>query len=194
VGKGGRKTPTRLTPDAFVKGQVKDTSKDPVGGATGGGKSSGVGAEGLQGPVPDRAQNPLARLASRQAELRNKAEGVNLKFEVLRFHHTDLKALIGQMAAVEQDLKAGQYQNALRRRDVVLGPLAQVKQYLSGEFLIRRDESSNLPTDIQKEILGSMQEASPAGWDELNRRYFERLGSPGVPPASAPAPAAPVAP
>ena len=74
VGKGGRKTPTRLTPDPFVKGEVKDTSKDPVGGATGGGKISGYGGEGLQGPVPDRPQNPLARLASRQAQLRNKAE------------------------------------------------------------------------------------------------------------------------
>ena len=52
VGKGGRKTPSRLTPDAFVKGQIKDHSKDPVGGATGGGKESGEGGEGLQGPAP----------------------------------------------------------------------------------------------------------------------------------------------
>lgn len=191
VGKGGRKTPTRLTPDAFVKGEVKDTSKDPVGGATGGGKTSGYGGEGLQGPVPDRAQNPLVRLANRQAALRNKAEGVDLKFQVLRYHHTDLKTLIGQMAAVEQDLRAGLYQNALRRRDVVLEGLGQVRTYLSGEFVIQQDRSANLPTEIQKEILGSMQEASPAGWDELNRRYFERLGQAALPAkaaAGAPAP------
>ena len=48
VRKGGRKTPSRLAPDPFVKGQVKDISKDPVGGATGGGKESGVGGEGLE--------------------------------------------------------------------------------------------------------------------------------------------------
>ena len=46
VGKGGRNTPSRLTPDAFVKGQVKDYSKDAVGGATGGGKESGGGGRG----------------------------------------------------------------------------------------------------------------------------------------------------
>ena len=36
VGKGGRNTPTRLDPTPFQQGQVNDTSKDPVGGATGG--------------------------------------------------------------------------------------------------------------------------------------------------------------
>ncbi len=186
VGKGGRKTPTRLTPDAFVKGEVKDTSKDPVGGATGGGKMSGYGGEGLQGPVPDRPQNPLAKLAARQTELRNKAEAVDLKFQVLRFHHTDLKRLIGQMAAVEQDLRAGLYQNALRRREVILDDLGQVKTYLDGEFVIRQDRSANLPADIQKDLLGSMREVSPAGWEALNRRYFERLSG-AVPSSGEPA-------
>ena len=53
VGKGGRNTPSRLTPDAFVKGQVKNYySKDPVGGATGGGKESGGGARGCTGLCP----------------------------------------------------------------------------------------------------------------------------------------------
>ena len=52
VGKGGRKTPSRLTPDPYMKGQVKDHSRDPTGGASGGGKESGQGGEGLEGPVP----------------------------------------------------------------------------------------------------------------------------------------------
>ena len=42
---------------------------------------------------------------------------------------------------------------------------------------MRQDQTANLPTDIQKEILGSMQEPSPRGWEELNRHYFERLTS-----------------
>ena len=28
---------------------------------------------------------------------------------------------------------------------------------------------------MQKQILGSMQDPSPAGWEELNREYFQRL-------------------
>lgn len=177
VGKGGRKTPSRLTPDAYVKGQVKDTSKDPVGGATGGGKESGQGGEGLRGPMPNRPQRLLGRLAGKQASLRNKAEAVDLKFQVMRFHHTDLQKLIGQMAAVEDDLRGGRYRNALRRRELLVDGLGQVQNALRGEFVIRQDQSVNLPTDIQKDILGSMKEPSPEGWEELNRRYFERLSS-----------------
>ena len=39
--------------------------------------------------------------------------------------------------------------------------LGNVKQYLEGEFEVRQDTTANLPTDIQKEILGSMQDPSP---------------------------------
>ncbi len=175
VGKGGRNTPSRLTPDAFVKGQIKDYSKDPVGGATGGGKESGAGGEGLHGPLPNRPQRDMGRLATKQAQLRNKAEGVDLRFKVLKYHHNDLKRMIDVMASVEGDLKAGRYRSALRRRDVLIEGLGQVKTYLKGEFTVRQDQTANLPTDIQKEILGSMQEPSPPGWEELNRQYFERL-------------------
>jgi len=177
VGKGGRKTPSRLAPDPFTKGQVKDFSKDPVGGATGGGKESGVGGEGLEGPVPPRRERDLERLASKQAELRNRAESIDLKFQVLNYHHTDLKKLMDAMASVELDLRAGRYENALRRREVLLNGLDNIKTYLEGEFELRRDDTANLPQEIQKEILGGMLEASPAGWEEWNRQYFERLAT-----------------
>jgi hypothetical protein len=175
VGKGGRKTPSRLTPDPYLKGRIQDSSKDPVGGATGGGKESGQGGEGLHGPVPNRPEPAMARLAARQAQLRNRAEGVDLRFQVLKYHHTDLKTMIAVMAAVEDDLKAGRYRGALRRRDVLLEGLGQVKGSLKGESLVRQDQTANLPAEIQKDILGSMQEPSPRGWEELNRQYFERL-------------------
>ena len=57
--------------------------------------------------------------------------------------------------------------------------LGNVKQYLEGEFQVRKDATANLPADIQKEILGGMQDPSPAGWEELNRQYFERLSQGG---------------
>ena len=180
VGKGGRKTPSRLTPDPYMKGQIKDHSKDPVGGATGGGKESGEGGEGLEGPSPGpKGEREMHRLAGKQAALRNKAEGIDLQFQISNFHRTDLKKLIDTMAQIEQDLKAGRYQSALRQRQVMLEGLGSVKQYLEGEFEVRKDTTANLPTDIQKEILGSMQDPSPAGWEELNRRYFERLSTGG---------------
>ena len=81
------------------------------------------------------------------------------------------------MKAVEQDLRSGRYQSAMRRRDVMLDGLGNVKRYIDGEFQVRKDWTANLPQDIQKEILGSMEDASPAGWEALNRKYFESLST-----------------
>lgn len=177
VGKGGRKTPSRLTPDPYVAGQIKDHSTDPTGGATGGGKESGQGGEGLEGPQRNQhAQREMNRLAGKQADLRNKAEGVDLQhFQVMGYHHTDLTEMIDLMADVERDLRAGRYHNAVRQRRVMAEGLGAVKQRLQGEFEVRRDATVNLPTDVQEELLGGMQDPSPVGWDEMNREYFQRL-------------------
>ena len=185
VGKGGRKTPSRLAPDPYVKGQVKDFSKDPVGGATGGGKESGAGGAGLEGPLPPQQQRELDRLANKQADLRNRAESAEVNFQVRNYHRTDLKKIIAMMAAVERDLRSGRYQSALRRREIVLDGLSNVKTYLEGEFQVRRDQTTNLPEEIQKALLGNMLDGSPAGWEELNRKYFERLAVEPAAPASA---------
>jgi len=190
VGKGGRKTPSRLTPDPIMKGQIKDHSKDGQGGASGGGKESGEGAEGLEGPAPPQRKREMNRLAGKQADLRNKAEGVDLKhFQVTGYHHTDLQKMIDLMKQIELDLKAGRYQNVLRERKVLAEGMGNVKQYLKGEFEVKQDVTVNLPSDIQKEIVGSMQDPSPAGWEELNRQYFERLATGGEGASSSPAPA-----
>jgi hypothetical protein len=176
VGKGGRKTPSRLTPDPYVAGQVKDHSRDPQGGASGGGKESGQGGEGLEGPAPSQpAPRDSARLAEKQAALRNKAEGVDLQFQVAGFHRTDMRKLVDLMAQVEKDLAGGRYQNVLRQRQTLLRTAGDIKQYLKGEFKVRKDVSANLPADIQRDILGAAGDASPAGWEEINREYFERL-------------------
>jgi hypothetical protein len=128
IGKGGRKTPSRLTADPFEKGQVKDHSRDPVGGATGGGKESGQGGDGLEGPQRrSPGQRNLQRLAGKQAALRNRAEAIDLQFRVMNFHHTDLKKMIDAMAQIERDLIAGRYQNALRQRKVLAQGLGNVK-------------------------------------------------------------------
>ncbi|MEN6367880.1 MAG: hypothetical protein ABFC88_13810 [Thermoguttaceae bacterium] len=176
VGKGGRRTPSRVAPDPFVQGDIKDRSQQSTGGATGGGKRSGQGGEGLEGPQP-RGPDPrdAQRLAGRQAQLRNKAEAVDLRMQVQNFHPTDLKKTIEAMAQVERDLKAGRYRNAMRQRSVLLDGLKSVKHYLNGEFEVRQDTSESLPSDVRKKILGGMRDPSPAGWEELNRRYFERL-------------------
>lgn len=176
IGKGGRKTPSRLTADPFEKGQVADHSRDPQGGATGGGKESGQGGEGLEGPQRRAfGARDLQRLAGKQAALRNKAESIDLKFQIMNYHHTDLEKMVEEMGRVERDLKAGRYQNALRRRQVLAEGLSNIKQYVEGEFEVREDATENLPAEIQKKIFGAMEDPSPLGWEELNREYYRSL-------------------
>ncbi len=175
VGKGGRKTPTRLTPDPFVEGQVKDTSKDPVGGATGGGKQSGVGGEGLEGPAPARP-DILQRLAQKQAALRNKAEVIDLRFRVSQYHHTDLRALIERMKQVELDLRAGRLHQALRRREEILNSLRELKRYAGGEVRTRSEALAERTRTQEDELLQGGAPEVPPGWEELTRRYFDKLG------------------
>ena len=119
-------------------------------------------------------------MAGKQAALRNKAEGIDLQFQVGKYHRTDLKKLLDVMGQVERDLKAGRYQNALRQRQVLVEGMGNVKQYLQGEIQTKKDTTTNVPADIQKEILGGMQDPSPAGWEEINRRYFQGLATGGA--------------
>jgi hypothetical protein len=177
VGKGGRKTPSRLTPDPYVKGQIADHGKDEAGGATGGGKESGHGTKGQEGPSPGSSiQKDLQRLAGKQAALRNKAEGIELdQFQISNFHRQNLNKLIDMISQIELDLQAGRYQSVLRERKVVLERINKTKQIMEGEVRVQQDSTANLPADIQQEILGSMHDPQPAGWEDLNRQYFERL-------------------
>ncbi|MGB2613323.1 MAG: hypothetical protein WBE06_01260 [Phycisphaerae bacterium] len=175
TGKGGRRTPTRLTPDAYSEGEVKDTSGEAPTGATGGGKISGAGSEGLEGPVPPELARQMGALASRQAQLRNKAEGVKAGLEVRNYQSFALDGAMAGMRRVQRDLLAGRYQNALRQRDLVLENLKSTKMLLEGEVRIRRDASTALPNAVQAEVLDALEKPMPPGYEEYLKRYYERL-------------------
>jgi len=175
VGKGGRKTPSRLTPDPFEQGQVKDSSKDPVGGATGGGKESGQGGEGLEGPIPPPLKRDLTRLAGNQATLRNRAETIRMQFKIVNYNTAELDQLIELMKTVEQHLRSGHFRSALRRREIVLEKAGDLRNQATDETSIRSDESASIPKEIRKQILNGSEQPSPAGWEELNRSYFQKI-------------------
>jgi hypothetical protein len=177
VGKGGRKTPSRLTPDPFEAGQVKDTSTEPVGGATGGGKESGQGGEGLEGPVPPALKRDLARLADKQATLRNKAETIRLQFKIVNYNTAGLDELLDRMRHVERQLRSGFFRSAVRRRELTLGRLADLRTQTSEAAAVKSDATANVPQELRRQILDSMAEKSPGGWEELNKSYFQRLAT-----------------
>lgn len=177
VGKGGRNTPTRLTPDPYMKGQIKDHSKDAVGGATGGGKEAGETGEGLEGPQSrNRGDRERNRLPGKQADLRNRAEGIDLNhMRVMGYHNTDLEKMKEVMSQVEIDLRGGRYQNAQRQRRILLESADDAKKHLGGEFFVKEDKTVNLPTNIQEQLVSGNDDPSPAGWETVNKEYFRKL-------------------
>ena len=176
VGKGGRKTPTRLTPDPYEKGEVDDTSTDPAGGSTGGGKKSGAGGEGLEGPPPPEVDNKIKGFMAKQAELRNKAEKIKLDFKVATFP-TMFEESLKDMKAIEDDLANSRYQNVLRRKNVMLRRLGDTRTLLQGEIEIQRDRSVGLPDYLQEDIKDAMGGELPREFEELLKGYYEVLST-----------------
>jgi hypothetical protein len=176
TGKGGRNTPTRLDPTPFQQGQIKDTSKDPVGGATGGGKLSGQSGEGLEGPVPPQVTKEMQRLAQKQAQLRNSAERLNLQYRLGRYDNFKLLESTALMRRVEADLNANRYVNALRRRDVTLDALDTSHLLLGGEIHVQQDTTPTVSTKIQSEINDALNGNLPPAWSEALKEYYRKLG------------------
>jgi hypothetical protein len=177
TGKGGRNTPTRLDPTAFQQGQVKDTSKDPVGGATGGGKLSGQGGEGLEGPVPPGNLPEMKRLAQKQAQLRNTAERLNLQYHLGRYDNFNLTRATALMRRVEVDLNANRYNTALRRRDVLLDSVDTSRLLLSGEISVQHDTTPHVTQPLQDQINDVTKGDLPAAWSDALKMYYEKLGA-----------------
>ncbi|HUU31206.1 MAG TPA: hypothetical protein VMY69_03805, partial [Phycisphaerae bacterium] len=175
AGKGGRRTPTRLAPDAFSQGEIKDSSRESTGGATGGGKVSGGGGEGLEGPVPLELQRRMGNLAGRQAQLRNKAEGVKAALRVSNYESFTLDEAIDGMRRVQRDLLAGRYRSALRQKDVVLDNLRGTRMLLSGELRIRRDTGASIPDEVRQGVFDALEKPMPRGYETYLKRYYERL-------------------
>jgi len=175
-GKGGRRTPTRLDPTSFAKGQIKDNSKDPSGGATGGGKLSGEGGEGLEGPVPPKVKLTMQRLAEKQAELRNTAERLNLQYHLDRYDNFKLAESAALMRRVESDLQANRYNNALRHRDVTLDDLDTSRLLLGGEVHVQQDTTPKTSQKLRSDISEAMKGELPPAWSDALKAYYQKLG------------------
>jgi len=175
TGKGGRRTPSRLTPDPFQAGQIDDRDPTPAGGATGGGKLSGAGGEGLEGPVPPQISQQMQRLAGRQAQLRNRAESAAVQFRVANYPTYQLDAVITTMEKIELDLRSGRYRNVLRQRPILLETLKDTRAFLVGEVRTTYDRSAPLPPYLRDELTDARSQKAPEGFATLLDKYYERL-------------------
>jgi len=174
-GKGGRRTPTRLDPTEFQRGQVKDKSTDPTGGASGGGKLSGQGAQGLEGPVPPQQKEVLQRLAQKQAQIRSTAERLNLQHRLGRFDNFKLLESVALMRRVEADLNANRYQTALRRRQVLLESLDTSRLLLGSAVHVSQDTTPTGRNKQRKEVGDAMKGELPPAWKDALKSYYQKL-------------------
>ncbi|MDP6635036.1 MAG: hypothetical protein QGG42_09075 [Phycisphaerae bacterium] len=179
VGKGGRRTPTRLTPEPFSKGEVEDKGSEAEGGSTGGGKISGSGAEGLEGPVPPEIKKDLKRLSGKQAALINKAEQIRAQFKVTDHSNLRLFQAVTLMNRVKDDLDKFRYRNALRARKEVVGALQDTAMLLSGDVDVQADVSASMPKYIRDDIADAMTGALPEEFREVLKQYYHRLNQEG---------------
>ena len=175
VGKDGRRTPTRLTPEPFMKGQVNDVSAEAAGGSTGGGKLSGSGTDGLEGPVPPPLKEALKALASKQAAIINKAERLRERFGTANYAGFKLVESIILMNRVQQDLANYRYQNVLRQREAVLDTMRQAKVHTRGGIDVSADTTMHMPKYVRDDVADAMKGKMPEEYREVLEQYYRRL-------------------
>jgi len=180
TGKGGRQTPSRLTPDPFEAGWVDDTSGEAPSGATGGGKVSGQGAEGFQGPVPPPLHQGLKRLAVQQHQLIDAARRLDYGLKKYRHPRGRLPETIELMKAQENALRGGDVSTFGRYRRVVLSNLREVKELSEKQKRIIRDRSALLPKRLRDEIASVRDEDVPEEYREMVRNYYRALSEAGT--------------
>ena len=173
-GKGGRETPTRLTPEPFEQGSVKDSAKDDKGGATGGGKLSGFTSEGLRGPAPPPSSDKLPRLADQQARIRQQAEALALKLRRYHLPGGELETSINAMNKLEDAARKNDGLGVRRAFSQSVDSLGRAKTTVQHEAAVKR-EQNKLPGWMRDEIRVGAQDGIPKGYEEMVGDYFKAL-------------------
>jgi hypothetical protein len=173
-GKGGRETPTRLTPEPFEQGSVKDSAKSDEGGATGGGKLSGAAGEGLRGPAPPPSDQRMPRLAEQQARIRQQAEALALKLRRYHISTGELETSVNAMEKVEQAAQKGEGLAVRRAFNQAVSTLGQAKEVVNSQAAVRH-EQSKLPTWVRDQLRAGAEDGVPKGYEEMVAEYYRAL-------------------
>jgi DNA-binding transcriptional MerR regulator len=175
TGKGGRATPTRVTPDPYEKGQVKDSSKDDPGGATGGGKVSGGGEKGLFGQVPPELKGEMGRMSGKQADIRQKAERLAHGLGKLNYPAGDLGKVIILMKEQEDALKNMNLPAFQSKQKVLLETMKDAGNVVTTEARARSEKAASVPKYLREELMNAKSQDAPEGYRKLVGEYFRAL-------------------
>jgi len=173
-GKGGRDTPTRLVQSPFEQGTVKDTSKDPQGGATGGGKQSGLGGDGLRGITPDRKPDVQQRLPGKQAELKQKAEALLRELNIRNLPTGDLEEAVNKMEQIQKYSSTGNGVQVRQIKSELASSLKDARTAIKSGAIGGVEKSEARALRIST-IRHPENESTPAGYEESVDAYFRAL-------------------
>ncbi len=171
-GAEGRRTGTRLADDPVQDGAIDDTDPTPAGGATGGGRLSGAGGAGLEGPTPEQTQR-LEELLDRQIALINQARQIDelASDDFVRLQMLDAITL---MKAVQNDLGRYSYRNALRHRDATLQALTEAHVAISGASIVL--DASSVSLEVDSATIHMIDDAElPDAHRQQLRAYYRKL-------------------
>jgi hypothetical protein len=84
------------------------------------------------------------------------------------------------MRRIEDDLDSYRYQNAFRRKDVVLENLRTSRVLLGGQIAVQEDSTPNMPREVRDDIADAMQGEMPKGYKDLLKKYYETLSTAGA--------------
>lgn len=176
TGKGGRKTPTRLTQSPYEKGTVEDTSKDAQGGASGGGKQSGIGDEGLIGVTPDQDPDIQQRLGGTQGELRQRAEALLRKLGKRELPTGELREALNKMPKLQTLQTKGNEIEVKQLKREIAGALRNAKIALvlsinAGQEKVKQQKMQNFTVKYQE------KEKVPAEYQDCVSGYFKALAN-----------------
>ncbi len=177
TGKGGRDTPTRLVQSPFEKGTVKDSSKDPQGGATGGGKQSGLGGDGLRGITPSRKPDVEQRLPGKQAELKQKAEALMRELNVRNLPTGDLEEAVNKMELIQKYRSTGQGLQVKQVASELVSSLTDARTAMKAGAS-GGAEKSGVKAQRISTILHPNNESTPDGYEASVDAYFRALAEP----------------
>ncbi|MBU0478907.1 hypothetical protein KKC91_10115 [bacterium] len=180
MGLGGRKTPARLTSDPFQKGIIPEEKATETGGATGGGKISGAGGEGLPGTPPPEVELKLRMLHDKQLQVLSRAKNIAKGLDRLNYPSDILNESINSMHDVCENIKNYQAQRLLRTQQIILTKLKDAQTSVVYISKARRDRSIGMPKDLRKKLTTVKDEEYIPKYNKLLKAYYEKLSNPDM--------------
>ena len=175
IGKGGRRTPTRLMNEPYEQGVVNDEMTQETGGATGGGKLSGEGGEGVRGHVPPEVQLKISKVGEKYSDIINRGERIAHQVNKFGFSSEKLDETIELMRTLDYSMRDFKYTDVVGVHRQIVEGLDTSKDLLGHETKVRREEGAHLPRKVRRLLNNTLSTDFPEDYEELLKGYYRSI-------------------